>query len=313
MFPPSQHDPFRPQNWRWERARHLREHGKYSRQSRDDAEVVQAKQYQFAKSKCLDDADRYTLSLQYPGIFYADRIYNEERKAIRWTIEARLLSRDDLEEVASLSNTSLEVVHWYEKLFFNVLPVIDNRDYIINIVMGESVHNGLRERDYDLLWKMYSYNHGPFMADWFISGFQNPKRASGPDECRSLLRNDYQITVERRAAVTARTMPINNFNATAFMDGWNKLLEIEKTLGTSGEGRDLIMTNVKAMLESMPLTVIREYRGVDAEKLRYYDEAGAELRANEMIALSLGIETPAIRAIPLLTFPEAAKDGQANQ
>jgi len=49
---------------------------------------------------------------------------------------------------------------------------------------------------------------------------------------------------------------------------------------------------------------------VDVEKLRYYDESGAELRVNELLQVTFGQETDAIRKIPLMKFPEPDKDVQ---
>lgn len=316
MFAPSPHDPFLPPAWRWERARWLREKGKYARRSKEDEWLVQAKAYQSAREKCVTELDLYELSLKYPGIYYAERIYNEDRKQTRWAIEARILARQPFEELAEIERTSTEVLLWYEKLFFNVLPYIDSFDYITNVVMGESVHHGLKERDYDLLWKMYGYAGGPYVLDALIRGFNNPQHCTSYDQVRAWLRDDYRFTVERRAAITGRTNTINNFTCDLYMSNWAKLLEIERTAqgGNSSEAEALIMENIREMMRTIPFSVNREYRGVDATVMRRYDEAGAELRASELIAVSLGRETEEIKAIPTLTFPEASKDvGQANQ
>jgi len=316
MFIPSPHDPFMPPAWRWERARWLREKGKYARRQKDDQWVVQAKTFQTAKDKCVTELDHYELSLKYPGIYYAERIWNEDRKQTRWAIEARLLASQSMEEIAELERTSTEVIFWYEKLFFNVIPYINSFDYIVNVVMGESVHHGLKERDYDLLWKMYGYAGGKHVLDAIIRGFNNPQHCASPDQVRSWLRDDYRFTIERRAAITARTVVVNNFTCDLFMSNWTKLLEIER-MAQDGGGVDaeaMIMDNIREMLQTIPFSVNREYRGVDAAVMKRYDEAGAELRASELIAVSLGKETEQIREIQTLKFPEANKDdGQTNQ
>src|SRR5437588_7648533 len=97
VLTPSPHDPFKPPDWRWERARWLREKGRYARKSADDKATALAKRFQAERDKATDDLDEARLAEKYPGIYYAVQIHDREDQDARWAIEARVLGRQDPE------------------------------------------------------------------------------------------------------------------------------------------------------------------------------------------------------------------------
>src|SRR6516165_10565041 len=140
MFVPHENDPFRPPDWRWERAKWLRVHGKYLRKDREDTFVRVAMAYQTDETRARNEIDREALSYKYPGIFNA-----------RWQLEGYLLGRASAEQTAVYTGIDPETVIWYERLFYNVLPHLEHDTYITSVVMGSSIHHGLLERDFALL------------------------------------------------------------------------------------------------------------------------------------------------------------------
>jgi len=60
------------------------------------------------------------------------------------------------------------VISLYERIFFNVNEKLKNRDYIMTCVIGPSVHSGLSDRDFDLLWKLFGYLYGPVVLNAFV-------------------------------------------------------------------------------------------------------------------------------------------------
>lgn len=171
MRVPSKHDPFRPVNWRWERARWLREHGKYLKRAMDDEFTDVAKKFQSEEDRVRNPVDSFRLEAKYPGVFNAKELYEREERDARWTIEARLLAGESYDRIATRHMTSPEVIFWYEKLFFNVLPCLNAPDYIVNVVIGSAVHHGLTDREYDLLWKLFGYFAKGFVLDFLITTF----------------------------------------------------------------------------------------------------------------------------------------------
>jgi hypothetical protein len=58
-------------NWRWERARYLRENGSHVRTKKEDPWVLLAIKFQKALSKCSKLIELERLRDKFPGIYYA--------------------------------------------------------------------------------------------------------------------------------------------------------------------------------------------------------------------------------------------------
>lgn len=305
---PTIHDPFRPTNWRWERARWLREHGKYARKGADDDLTIAAKAFQAAESRSSSELGRQRLALRFPGIFHAKEIYDREERDVRWTIEARLLAGEKLTRIAERSQTSHEVVWWYEKLFFNVLPCLKAPDYICNVVVGSSLHHGLNDREYDLLWKLYGYFGGSYVLDFIITTFSDQPKPADPSGAPAYLTDDGRMTVKRKSAIAARILPMhNNFTLQIIMETHSKLLEIEKNAGDN-DVQDIMKDHIGSMFGTLGAKLL--YAGnkpnyVDTPKLAHYDGQAAELRASEHIAVTLGKDSQEIMDGVNWKFPEA--------
>ena len=88
------------------------------------------------------------------------------------------------------------------------------------------------------------------------------------------------------------------------IDKFLKLVELERTGGAGGGvATEAVKQNVHAMLVSLPFTVGRRLAHVDAAPLDRYDDLPAELRYEEVMAISAGQEIPAQDMLELLAFP----------
>ncbi len=322
MRVPSKHDPFRPTNWRWERARWLREHGKYSRKACDDDLTHLAKKFQTERARCSNDLDLMRLEQKLPGVFHAAEIHAREERDVRWTIEAFLLSGTPIPVIAERSATSPEVIWWYEKLFFNVLPFLTARYYITNVVIGTAVHHGLNDREYDLLWKLFGYHGETHVLDFLVTTFcQSQTPPDGPEGVAAYLNDDGRLTVKRKSAIASRLLPLHNsFSLQIILEHHSKMLEIEKA-GPGGGGSDALMEIVGSMMSSLGghdgrgggiLYAGNKPRYVDTPALEQYDVQAAELRAHEQLAVVLGKETSEVRDEVCWRFPEAPPQDPAQ-
>lgn len=301
---PSKNDPLRPPDWRWQRARWLRELNKHARKKHEDAETVVIKHYQALKSHCKNDLDYDKLKTKFPGIFHAEEFHDREDLDIRWELEARLLARESMEQIAKKIGALVEVVIWYEKAFFNVLDRLDNRSYICGVAMGRSIHRGLFERDYDLLWKMLGYGLGPHVIDSLTSKLMNPQHVLSADQVDTALQQQTDSLIHTKGWIAMQTLPVS-YNQAALVEFYIKMKEIQKNAG-GGDVTNLITTNIHAALTSLPFSTDRP--AVAAPQLGYYDEQSAELRADEMLAVGAGFDSPALREAVKVSFP-VAKDG----
>lgn len=301
-------NPSRPADWRWERARFLREKSRLARLSRDDDFVRIARLFQIEKAKVVTDHDTERLMDKFHGIYWANDIYSKPTSAVRWIIEAMLVACMPAGEIAELCKTDADVITWYEKLFFNVLPHLRQEAWIINIVMGASVHSGVTEREHDLLWKMIGYGLGPvFLMDFFRPIKTQKVSIEQIDSAYdSWIRNQ----MHKRMAVATQTIPIYD-NHEIIFNAWNKIREIDKADGLGAAGEITIVQNVQAAMNSLPFTVGRDMP-LELLGVKKYHDAGVELRPNEQLQLTSGqIEELVIWKFPSAPAPAATGTEQA--
>ncbi len=162
----------------------------------------------------------------YPHLFEAEQIFIREKQLVRYEIEARLLASETSERISHRFGVDAAIVTWYEKLFFNVLDRLDDRGYIAQRVMGESLHAGLTERDHDLLWKLYGYIGGEAVLDAVIYKGFSQSRPETPDEVEAFFADQLQSNSALKAMLAMRTMPINSYTQQAILEIQQRFIEI---------------------------------------------------------------------------------------
>jgi hypothetical protein len=304
QFHPS--NPFRPVNWRWEQARFMREKKVRSLAKLADRATVEAFKFQNGLAKCNDDVDRWALMEENPALYAAYLIHkrgdDEERHPMRFAIEARLLSQQPSHEIAELLGLDVPTVETYEKVFFNVLEKIRHTDYIMTCVIGPSVHAGLSDRDYDLLWKLYGYLYGPAVLDAFISTTSRKFRPESINEVDAALADDARSALQRKVATVARTFVVNPFSQSELLNIYARFLEVEKETN-SGKAQDVILQNISVMLDKLPWQSGGETLA-SVPRLAHYDAGAVELRTDELLTVSVGKELDAEPDEAGLKFPE---------
>lgn len=292
-FHPS--NPFRPVNWRWELARtHREKRTKF--QLTTDQFAVEAFKFQKRMDKCKDDDDRYRLMDAHPELYSAYLIFrrgdNDDKHPMRYALEARLLADQSYREIAMLLGLNVKTIEYYEKLFFNIEGKLQNSDYIMTCVLGPSIHSGLSDRDYDLLWKLFGYLYGPVVLDSFISTTSRKFKPETNAEVDTALAEDTRSSIQRKVAVIARTYTVNPFSQSELLHIYARLLEVEKDMGQE-KAHDVILQNVQVMMDKLPF------------KLSDDKQVGsAEVRTQQLLELSTGQEPNIIE----LAFPEKKND-----
>jgi hypothetical protein len=304
QFHPS--NPFRPVAWRWEQARLLREKKIRTAAKTADRHTLMAYKFQLGMEKCKDDVDRWTLMEQYPDLYSAYLIHrrgdDEDRHPLRFALEARLLSGQPEAEISDLLGISTSTVLIYERLFFNVKEKLRHNDYIMTCVLGPSVHAGLSDRDYDLLWKLYGYLYGPAVLDSFISTTSRKFRPETLNEVDAALADDARSALQRKVATVARTFVINPFSQSELLNIYARFLEVEKETN-SGKAQDVILQNIQVMLDKLPWQSGGETIAANPH-IADYDKSAMELRTEELLQVSVGKAITDAPETNGLTFPE---------
>lgn len=306
----SEHDPFRPIDWRYRRAEWLRTSGRHVRKDRECPYIALAKKFLAAKERCDSDIDEERLAKRMPGIYFAYRIFNRHDTNDRYVIEARILANQDQRVIAKRQNTTPEVIFWFEKLFFDVRDKLDCRDYVINRVLGPSAHRGISERDFDILLKLYALIGGPLVVDALIEMDQGDNNKPGDKrEVSAFFCKDSADTTKRKAAIAARTLPINTHTQLLIIEAHHRLLDIERQQETSSDTGNLLINNIHATLKAVPFHTTENYEAPGVVKK--YEKLNVELRADELITAGVGIDPGIDEDLKLYRFPELT-EGENN-
>lgn len=290
-------NPFRLPGWRWERARMIIEDRIPFSRRMDDPDILRAYQFRTGLNRCRDELDRAELKEEFPDIYWAHKIYSTDdnkRMLLKWELEARLLTGDIDRNIADRCDTLPSLVDAYEKIFFNVRPKLDKQSYIINQVIGPSVHSGMSSRAYDVLWKLFGYLHGPILLNAIITTSINRPRPETPDEVARAAREIATNDLVRVAMIAAKTMSINSFTQTEIMDLFTKLLQIEKSTDATSGGNTLIMANIQQMVKAVG--------GSWSTSQRRLNAPAAELRTDELMQKAIG-HNPELDDLDTITYP----------
>jgi len=304
----TEHDLYRPADWRYRRADWLRANGRYTRKNKDDRYVALARRYLVQREKCQDVYAEERLANQMPGLYYAHKIYLRTETDDRWTIEARILADQPVNLIARKQHTTPEVIWWYEKLFFDVRDKLQSRDYIINRVLGPAVHRGINERDFDLLLKLYALLGGPLVVDALVSmSMLTGAKPQNEQELEAYFKRDTADCVRRKASLAARCVPINSHTQMTLLDTHHKLLALEQAKDDGIDATNQIITSLQTTLANIPFHAAKERPSLPA--LQGYDKLSVELRADELIRAGTGEELNLKEELTLFQFPQEESHG----
>jgi len=313
-------NPTRSARWRYERIRRLLGEGGRQRKRPDktrDDEWVRAA-YDFVRRwnrideiKDIDDRDEARLRLfpEYPGLYYAHKLYTEQPNQLaRIALEARILARQDDEKISQAMSMIPEVVPWYEAIYFNVRDKLDNADYIVRTVLGPVIGIGLRNSTEELACKYWCY-FGPEFADEIISGIDN-------DENRSLTwwLDRGKTVLARRYAMSFPFFKIDNFNLPDVLKGFTDMVAIHERAIAEANAKTGVEENIAAVINAISWTVGRRQQTsvVAGTVLQDYTGIAVEPRANEMFDLAGGSVPKKLEAVKTKTLP-APRSKQKNE
>jgi hypothetical protein len=199
---------FRPVDWRWRRAADLVDGGGPLCPGHDDGPVQEAMRYLRAWRRCRAEADRQRLARDMHDLYGAHQLYLA-RSFQTWEAQARLLTEEPFEVIASKCGSHPRVIEAYHDMFFHVRDRLRVEGFIVFQVLGKA-HRGLTEADVDVILMTNAYFGGPVLVDQLVDYYKNPPEVParpeqlGPAELRSL--RDRLLV---RASVVLDTLPIN--------------------------------------------------------------------------------------------------------
>jgi hypothetical protein len=312
-------DPFRPPDWRWRRVQEICNPpggGPPSRSSRrDDIWVVKTRNFLMRWRACTSDLERRDLYHKMPSLTIAYRLFErdaDEPQAL--IVQARLLARQTAEVIAQGLGTFPEAILWYESLFFNVTPYLNNTDWITSEVLLPALASRrpfplapvagpgappppappLREPPLaqpflDGSLKYLAYFGGPLFVDLLIQGVPAGQPLASAGGLPAWLDQMQGLILRRRSLQAALQFDVNKYNVMQLFELHAKIIEVENS-AEAGEARQTeVDRHVKAMIDSIPWAVGEGGRRVVAgTQLEKYDEGSMELRDDEVQAAAMG-------------------------
>lgn len=285
-------NPMRAPNWRWLRTLQI-DAGGLRAASRVDgpdgfqwirrAVRLKRRYEQFINNPSL----MYSLSQHDHALFWAHHMWAEDKIPTKWAVEAHILAGETDEEIAARLGTQPAVIAAYEAVFFNVRDRLRHREYVLNVVIKDSVTRGLNERQYDLLWKLFGYQAGPLVLDAVIGRFTNPYRPQKEEEVAGFFNDAAIGIIKQKATIAALSVPVNSHTQTLLLDAFVKYVEIERTTDNATKAQATIVENIGAMLDALPFHVGTKLDS-EQEKMVPFDNTAAELRGTELMIVAAG-------------------------
>lgn len=285
-------NPIRAPHWRWLRAAQIDAGGLRTSRRVDGPEgfkwirraVNMKRRYeQFINNP----AKLYALSKHDAALFWAHNIWVEDKMPTRWAIEAHILADESQDDIAKKVGTDPAIIAAYESVFFDVRERLNNREYVLNVVIKDSVTRGLSERHYDLLWKIFGYQCGSFVLDSIIGRFTSPYKPQREEDVAGFFNDAAIGIIKQKATIAALSVPVNSHTQTLLLEAFVKYVEIERTTDNASKAQVTIVENIGAMLNALPFKVGTKLDS-EQEKMVPFDNNPAELRNNEMMIVAAG-------------------------
>jgi hypothetical protein len=309
-------NPQRPPDWRWLKASKYTDANRVIPRSHRDRHIWEAVEFaQRLRSLPTNQEEAafemVGLSVDFPEISQAYDIYdNTGPNGFRWELEARILANESFEEISKKSSTSVAVLETYENLFFNVLDRLEAWTWVLNCVIGRSVHAGMTERDYDLLWKLYGYVGGPFFVDILTNktGMHEKVKPKSIQEALNMMRDSTETNATVVAAKGFTLTPVNSFTIAGLIAIEQNYRQITKESAGISAAQNWLQLAGSVMSRLPHCSGNDKINQPVLNALREkYDNTPAELRAHEAILVANG-ET--LQGIENERLPEPeAKDG----
>lgn len=307
MLPSLRDNPRRSPHWRWLRAVEIDSGGTRATRAVDGEDgftwIRRASRLKRRFEAAGNRSDALYRLVQYDReMFWAYNMWADDKAPMRWAIEARVLAGESDENIAKRIGTDGGVIAAYTSVFFDVRGFLDNRDYVVNVIMADAVSRGLTERQYDLLWKMFAFHGGSYVLDAVMSKVTSLPRPGQADEVAGFFQDFAVNTMKQKAAVAALTVPINTHTQLALIDSFVKYTEIEKTSENTNKAHATIVDNIGAMMAALPFKMGTKLDSA-ADKMLPFDNGAAELRNDEMMVVAAGGKVPEHQIIEELRFP----------
>jgi hypothetical protein len=198
---------FRPVDWRWLRAAFLVDEGGPLSPGHDDGPVQEAVRYLRAWRACRAEEELQRLAGDMPDLYGPHQLHLA-RSIQTWEAQARLLTEEPFETIASKCGSHPRVIETFHSTFFHVRDRRHVEGYVLFEVIGPKAHSGLTEADVDVILKMYAYSGGPAALDAVLDCIKDPPKVpERPEQLSPAELKALRARLLVRASIVLDTLP----------------------------------------------------------------------------------------------------------
>lgn len=309
----SRDNPYRPPDWRWQRALGIVDETQPNPTRRYDGPVGfkwirRAVTFRRAMRASPTDELKRRVANRFPDLFWAHYAWEEDTNPTKHQLEAYLLARAENWTIGFKCGMVPSQVEAYACLFYDVREKLDHPAYILHSVIGPALQKSLSDREFSALWKVYAYYYGPHVLDALASKMVNPAWCSSPDTVSNALQDDAIGTMKMKAALAAKTVPVSFNTQIDLLNIFTKFIEIERTTDSAGKAQDQMLEHITAMMVNLPFAIgNRNPREGDmivaAGPMDRFDRAAVELSFEETMVVSSGQALPNADMLQQMQYP----------
>jgi len=245
-----------------------------------------------------------------PDMFWAHHLHGQKDGILKHSIEAHTLAAAQAFDISLRVNYAPTIVSTYQNTFYDVQERLSCKNWVVHTVLGLSVHNGLAERQFDLLWKLYGLMMGSEMVDALATKFVNPQRPASADTVGAAVEDDTIATMKLKANLAAKSIIVNGSTASMLLDHYTKFVEIERNSDSKGQAQSTILQDLSTLFATFPLAVGKDTRiknrvrvSQAQQNLDQYEKSAVELNWRETITVASGVNLADARRVTALGFP----------
>lgn len=284
-------NPWRPADWRWQRALLIVSGDLRPNRMFDDRHVQNLTR--FARQVFNDDrADaRERLALKEPDLFWAYMLNVQDDIARRAEVEARVIANQPRSQMAVATGIPESTLLAYETNFYDVREKLGHNSYVLHTLVGTAMHRGIQERDYPLVWKYIAATFGVYAFEAFMKQAIQPSKPKDATGVRACFADAGYNALLRKQMLAATGIPLTQFTQTQVLEVYAKFVEMERVAGqNSAAGSSMIINNVQQVLAMLPLDIGTYAKPqVDTPALAAYDLSSEELSTPRLIAAARGV------------------------
>jgi hypothetical protein len=287
-------DPLRCVDWRACRARRLADTGRRPSPHDDFVTVALARLYTNRRNVDAENCDR--------DLACAVAI-SEDRSGLKAALlQARLLGRQAVTQIAANLGITVRAVAWYSLGFFDVSDRLANRDFVLGTVIGIGPDENEKDGIIAWVWRRAAYLGGigdleKLLAHHAIAGRPLSSRLAqaSRDIFRHIMSAASAVADPRDARVVGQLLR------------WDSGLMSE--VGAGDTQHTQLMRHIEAMLVELPFTFGTCDPSPKNPLIGAYDEAGIELSADELLKVGNGQAPETLPALDLkLPEPRHSKN-----